>query len=437
MLILCLAVFGLGLVGWPQPAQACCGCENKVENTLDREWWELDGGNLLGRVSTVRRTVSHAEGEFTTLKLFIAGIMWEDNILPALMLMTEQISAIAYKQVEMVGEMFDARQQLETQQIFQIESAKIHKYYQPSQGMCEFGTNVKSLAATERRSEINNLVLSQRAQDRDTGNAYSSAASGADMDKENRLAQFKADFCNIRDHGNGLDLLCDESSGPPARRNKDIDYVSTIDYPMTLNFNMNDTDLTQAEEEILALSSNLFGHEITRRAPSGSFQDGDKGRLTRLQEDFMDTRAVMAKRSVARNSFNNIVSMKASGTPGSREYLAGVLKELGVESAAEIDLLIGSDPVRGRIEPSYDLQMDILTKKLYQNPDFYTNLYDTPVNVNRKTVALQAIGLMQKFDLFKSYLRHEETVSVLLETAVMEMQERIENEINKQKKGGN
>ena len=49
---------------------------------------------------------------------------------------------------------------------------------------------------------------------------------------------------------------------------------------------------------------------------------------------------------------------------------------------------------------------------------------------------MQAIGLMQKFDLFKSYLRSEASLSILLELAVMDLQQEIEDEINKQAPGG-
>jgi hypothetical protein len=73
--------------------------------------------------------------------------------------------------------------------------------------------------------------------------------------------------------------------------------------------------------------------------------------------------------------------------------------------------------------------MEILTKKVYQNPDFFTSLYDTPANVDRKLVSLQAIKLMQKFDLFKSFLRNEASFAVLLELAVVDLQREIEDQI--------
>lgn len=422
-------------VMWPQNAEACCNCERQVERKLEREWYTKNK-------STVKRIVTHLEGEFATHKLFIAGIMWEDNILPAMMLMTEQLSAVAMQQLHVIGSFMDAKIQMQTQRLFQIERAKIHKYYQPSQGMCEFGTAMKSLASSDRRSELTAVLMSQRAQDRNMGNAFTSGYAGENSDKESRLAQFKETYCDFADNNNGLDLLCDGIGGPdPEVRNKDIDYMRVIDEPWTLDVDFTNTDRNIHEEAVLSLGSNLFSHILFKRPPSGSLETPPHGRLSAMQESLMDARSVMAKRSVAQNSYNAITAMKSKGTPGSREFLLSILQELGVATLDEAKIMIGDLPHNGfhddiGVEPSYYAQMEILTKKLYQNPDFYTNLYDTPTNVDRKGVALQAVGLMQKFDVFKSYLRTEAAVSVLLELAVMEMQQEIENDIAKQTAGG-
>ena len=58
--------------------------------------------------------------------------------------------------------------------------------------------------------------------------------------------------------------------------------------------------------------------------------------------------------------------------------------------------------------------MEILAKKIYQNPDFYVNLYDTPANVARKKVALRAIELMLDRAIYESQIRQEMVMSVLL-----------------------
>jgi hypothetical protein len=75
--------------------------------------------------------------------------------------------------------------------------------------------------------------------------------------------------------------------------------------------------------------------------------------------------------------------------------------------------------------------MEILTKKLYQNPSFYTELYDKPANVDRKLVSMQAIDLMQRRDIYRSVLRSEAILAVMLETALSEQQDKVSNEINR------
>ena len=84
--LIVMTAFLISSIGvlWPAPAHACCNCEKEVQKGLDRNWFEWG-------TATVKVMVSFFEGEFTTHKLFVAGIMWEDNILPAMMLMTEQI----------------------------------------------------------------------------------------------------------------------------------------------------------------------------------------------------------------------------------------------------------------------------------------------------------------------------------------------------------
>ena len=405
----------------------------------------------------------HVNDEFEAHRVWWVSILWEDNILPAMMLMAEQLTAVGMKQVEIVGEFMDAKHQMETQQTLQKLRARAHKDYHPSVGMCEFGSSMKSLAASERQGEMNAVIMAQRSQDRAMGNANTAAAGGADMDAAARLKLFRETHCNPLDNNDGLDYLCEHDQdnelsnstrgsnptrgiGAPddktLRMNKDIDYLRTLDAPWTLDVNFTDGDNTSTpdEEDILALSGNLFGHEVFHRPGSSSLEDIEGQDISTIQKAFVDARAVMAKRSVAENSFNAIVGMKSAGTAASRDFLEALLKELGIEDATanvkttngnktQLDALLGDNP-------SYHAQMEVLTKKIYQNPDFYTNLYDKPVNIERKGVALQAIGLMQKFDLFKSYLRNEASISLLLELAVSDLQEEAENNLRQGSPGG-
>ena len=138
----------------------------------------------------------------------------------------------------------------------------------------------------------------------------------------------------------------------------------------------------------------------------------------------MDARALTAKRSVAINSLASIGALKARGTPESQPFVYAILDELGTGfSPAEIREILGD-------QPSYYAQMEVLTKIANQNPDVITDLMDKPANVARKDVALLAVELMQKRDTYRSLLRSEAVIATMLETALMEEQERLENIIS-------
>lgn len=421
---------------------------------------------------TIQEVTTHTAQEFQAHRVWWVSIFWEDNILPALMLMAEQLTAVAVKQTEITGGFIDAKHQMETQQTLQRITARAHKDYHPSTGMCEFGSSIKSLAASERQGEANKVVLSQRSMDRGLGNANTAAASGKLSDSESRLKQFREVYCNPKDNNNALSYMCEHDQdddlgnspagaavpggrgGPdPLRFNKDVDFARTLDFPWTLDVNLVDgaTEPTAEEEDVFALASNLYGRDVFVRPKGADLianASDDPQSLSTLQNAYMNARAVLAKRSVAENSYNALVGMKSSGTAGSRDFLEALLLELDIEDTStdvrlhqgdaaagppltyptvdvsQLDALLGENP-------SYWAQMEVLTKKIYQNPDFYTNLYDKPANVQRKGVALQAIGLMQKFDLLKSNLRNEASQSVLLELAVIELQNEIEEEVQK------
>lgn len=422
-------------------AAACClalsdckKCKKDLQRSIETEWG-----------TTETEIKSYVQQQFSIHRTWITDILWEDNLLPALMMMADQMSAVAMQQTQIIGSFIDAKHQMETQRVLQTIRARAHKDYHPSAGMCEFGTSVKSLAASERKAELNAHVMSQRSQDRHLGNTNTSAAAGQDRDLESRLNQYKEKFCDARDNHKGLDILCLHANGVGAadqlRVNKDLDYTRTLEHPWTLNIDFTDSQLTNAEEEIMALSNNLYGHKVFKRINETELErdsGGDPRAFTSKRGNYMDARALLAKLSVAENSFNSIASMKAAGTSSSREFLESILIELGVNATNgppdDVMRLLGMSDEPGdpdtEIGPSYHAQMEVLTKKIYQNPDFYTNLYDKPANVERKKVAMQAIGLMQKFDLFKSYLRNEANLSVLLELAIIDLQGHIENELS-------
>lgn len=98
--------------------------------------------------------------------------------------------------------------------------------------------------------------------------------------------------------------------------------------------------------------------------------------------------------------------------------MKAMLREFGIQDRNasgstddEIHAMLG-------VRPSYYAQMEVLTKKIYQTPDFYTNLYDKPVNVERIGVAMDAISIMNQRDRYESLLRREMLTAMLVEDAL-------------------
>ncbi len=379
------------------------------------------------------------EGLLNMEENWIVEDFFEDFWVKALAEMTEFLGAFGMYQVEMVGTFFDAKNQLETSRLFFKLQAEAHKDYHPSDDFCYFGTNARSLAASESRARLNLLALSQRSIQRQLGYKDNAAALSVDSDKDARWRQFVDTYCDPKDNGwqgigTGLDRACDRD-GPGGstqtgavdrtRVNSDIDYTRLIEVPRTLDVDFTDTTspLPGDEEDVLALSSNLYGNKVPSRKLNYDKMDD----YPAARHLYMDIRSVVSKRDVAMNSFNSIVAMKSAGSPTATtgSYIAALMKDL-MPSATDDEIfeVIGE-------HPSYYAQLEILGKKIYENPDFFANLYDTPANVQRKSVAMKGINLMLDRALFESELRQEMMLSVMLSS---ELNKRY-REINSNLKG--
>lgn len=369
---------------------------------------------------------------------------------PALMMMTEQLVHTAMFQMLIVGTLFDAKHQMEIQTVTQKLIAEAHRDYHPSHNMCVIGTNMRSLAEAERNYEYSTFVMSQRSMDRQMGNMFSGAARGQYDDHCFRLKQFRERYCNRQDNNDRMAFICDPvGSGMPVlhpecladefavtadSENKDIDFTRTVDRANTLNIDFYSPAQTLSADEIdvFALGSNLYSGDVMFRLPESAMAQRNS------QDEILDMRSVVAKRSVAEHSYNTIVGMKAMSKDEAIDltwpYMRLILETMGLGidgpfAEAEIATYLGD-------RPSYFAQMELLTKLVFQNPDFFTNLYDEPVNVERQGVALQAIGLMQDFDTWQSYLRTEAMLSVILELELLDLHNQVQNQLGSMRSGG-
>lgn len=411
----------------PHQALACGICDSMSNIQVDQEVEQ----NMTDLHNDTRQIINdHTDKDFEDYEKWLVEDYFKQRILPAMASMAEQMSAVAMQQMEILGTFLDAKHQLETQRLFQQLAAQAHKDYHPSEGMCTIGTAARSLAGADRNAEMTALILSRRSQERQLLNKNSSAHEGRKSDRKSRAEQFKTTYCDTNDNNQGLVGICAGSGGvggtAPAdnRKNKDIDFTRTLWGPLTLNINLNDAQATEDETDVMALESNLYSHVVFEDVLANAQL---KDNLAN-QQMLMNMRSIVAKRSVAENSFQALAAMKSQGTTdnaGTAQYLQAAIQQLnGDITADQAKALIGENP-------SYYAQMEILTKKLLQDPQFFTDLYDKPANVARKGVALQAISLMQDRDFYKSNVRSEAILSVLLELEVMNAQKKVQDEVDR------
>ncbi len=385
---------------WPQAAHAvctrCCSCDSfksAVTTQIERhEEWILED-------------------------------FWKGTLYPALRGLSTQISASLAAQTASLGTFADAQMQIDTVRDLQTMKAQTIKDFTPSESMCTFGSITGSLAASDFKGRANALVLSQRSIDRQLGKTGTAAQTGSTRDRAARLAQFKQRFCNTNDFSSGMKSFCDTASNIDVFLNRDIDFTRTLYTRPTLNIDLTETNVTEDEKDIMALQTNLFANEAFERiaATALSSDSAQDSRAT-----YMDMRALVAKRSVAENSFNTLVGQRSSGTGQSTAFLQAVMQSLGM-SAQEARAYLNGQSLGEGVNPSYNAQMEVLTKRLYQNPLFYADLMDKPVNVERQFATLQAFGLMQQRDIFETIQRSEVLLSLILEMEIGKYQDEIQN----------
>jgi hypothetical protein len=347
-----------------------------------------------------------------------------ENYIRALMMMTEQLSAVIMQSTLAIGMFMDAKIDMEVQRELQRGQAEAVKDYHPSDQMCQVGTFVRSVAVTEQKGVVDAHGLNRilMANYRNLSGSASEESAGQDIDA--RLKQFREVHCNLADNDEGLDYICEHdqdgnlsnstagSAAPGGiggvdneRLNKDIDYFRTMEFPKTVDVDFRDETEEDEEKDIIALAKNLYW-------PTPATYTDPK-RAPETYPGFLDMQSVIALKNIAHSSFSNLVGMKATapGDPADNPgwiFMQQLMTDFGI-TEDDIRTMLGE-------QPSYWAQMEVLTKKMYQLPNFYTNLYNKPANIDRIEVALDAIKLMQLRDHYTSMLRREMLSSAMLQT---------------------
>lgn len=311
----------------------------------------------------------------------------------------ERISNALKSSAVSLGGFLQGQANVDAMRSLQQASASVAKDFLPSDQLCRYASLSQSLVSSEAIGRANKSVLSQMLLNTELGTQNTQAGMPGLL--ESRLQQLSETTCDKTDANGAISKTCKKNTDD-TRLNKDVDYTSLMDAPMTVPFDFNNVASEPQGQDVLALAQNLF--------PSiNQNTDSSKSNYIVDSNNYLSLQAI---RSVAKNSFVSLLSEKAQGTSGSAQFITNLMKSLGLDAAVS-ERLMGA-------KPSYYAQMEVLTKKIYQDPAFYINLVDTPANVARQRAAIRAIKLQQQNDFAAVVKRREMLLAVLLELKIRE-----------------
>jgi hypothetical protein len=226
---------------------------------------------------------------------------------------------------------------------------------------------------------------------------YAKANTGA----YSMVEDFKTKYCNKKTNGGFLDGYCKNAgSTPDTLFDRDVDFTRVFDVPLTLDADFTSDAVTDEKQSVIALFGNLSRSNQVMGSSEKDWNPQDDSIMTQ------DIRSLWSMRNISNNSFAALVSEKAKTTSAASTHMNSILVKLGL-SSADATKLLGANP-------SYFAQMEVMTKKLFQDPNFYASLYDGEANVDRQRVAMKAVELQQERDFLESLRRREMLLSVLL-----------------------
>jgi hypothetical protein len=327
------------------------------------------------------------------------------TVKPAIEQAVKDIESFIRGNAALDGNVIEGQSNIDAIRNFQEQAADSLVGASASDALCRFGSLSKSLAASDVKVQEKVLNLSQASLDRELLRRGQKSAEGTTQDLVSRYNNFKSKFCDIKSYGATFSFC---TKADDYLTNLDIDYTRLVD---------TQTTISDAEDAgVIPLMNNLFSPETFQPIDPNSLKPDSASANAR--DLYMDQRALIAKRSVAQNTFQNIVARRSQGTGGSMESMKALLKNMGIAEDSEVVRYLTD-------KPSYHSQMDILTKRIYQDADFFKNLMDNPTNLARQYAAMQSFGLMQQRDIYDSAQRAEILLSLIVELELEDYQTKV------------
>ncbi len=319
-----------------------------------------------------------------------------DFVAPALKKKTQQISQNDQQESNAQGAIVDATLANEQAIDVGVTQAETAIDYAAHPFIGQMATYARGLALSSERMRQSQLLRG------DAGTAELLAASGTLTAKGGgavedwRLKNLKDIYIDPDQQGGYLRKLVQGSD----RVNRDLDVARSLLGRQTLDINFEDTTLTDDERDFLALKENLASSTAMDTSRMRDLAANDA-----MLTDVPELLSMTARRSIIDRTINTMAGMRARGSDVSAPEMQALLRQLGYgDDAPEMKDVAG--------QASYEAHMDILTRRVFQNPNMYVNLIANPVALRRILVAQNAVRNMQQFDMYATTTRSEDLTAL-------------------------
>ncbi len=304
--------------------------------------------------------------------------------------------------------------------------AKYHHELQPSELVCSIGTVIRPVSATRDGARAASNSIQSTGLNRDLG-SVSVSETGEEAITESkemraRRTQYDERYCSP--HEGGINAMEERCQAEPGSRRKNMDFSATIDVPMTIAESgylesESSDDVGSGKTDTDALLTNLVGYDLSRRASStGVSEEAEAGDPKTESRTWQQTRSMSLLRGPARDAIAAIIAEKSEGVEQNGEFIRSAFASIGM-GEEEIRDLVGE-------KPSAYAVGEVISKILYQNPDFYVALGEGINGATAAGVAMLAAQLMEDRNRYEACLRTEMVLAALLEAKLRGWQEKLD-----------
>lgn len=345
----------------------------------------------------------------TLIEVWIEGWLLNQHWYPALDGFSKQVTLSSQKaNLELRSTLVTARQQAAAQRTIQEHKYDAAEEVQVYEETCEVITLSQSLVASDGKSKAATEVMTNQSMARLQGASGSMSATGPDEDRLSRFAFASQRYFSPEEMGGAVE---DYALAPNDKRlAKDV-MTHTLLEKGTLNIDSSDGVLTPDEEDIFALKTNLYNNETLTRLTRAELADYSS------YDELDDLQSLSALKAMAQYSFDAIVGLKVAGDTTSAASMQALLSDLGM-SADGIEYVMGDSS-----RPSYLQQLKILSQTIQSTPEAQIDEIGGKAESLRRLAIREAIELMVKFEIYRSYQRATVMTAGLHEVKRRELQD--------------